>query len=294
MRYAEWIQRLQRLKPHGGTAPHKPLLLLAILEMAEQDGTLPATLRLTPELAYRFRQFEHVVAHRRRQKLDVRMPFHHLQTAHVWTPQTQDGSVSPHRSVTVQVELDPAFHESCLDPDFREAARRVLISRYFEPQEQVLLSGLVGLPLSVDAPLDEGRTTSADEPLFKAVREARFRLNVVPAYNYTCALTGYRVTTIDRGSIVDAAHIEQFNTSRNNDLRNGLALCKNAHWAFDAGLWSIDDEYRVLVAEDAFEEEAPHQTPLTQFAGRRLALPANPEHWPEPRYLAAHRRRHHF
>ncbi|RLT03696.1 MAG: hypothetical protein DWI22_18075 [Planctomycetota bacterium] len=24
------------------------------------------------------------------------------------------------------------------------------------------------------------------------------------------------------------------------DVRNGLALCKNAHWAFAAGLWSLD------------------------------------------------------
>ena len=35
-------------------------------------------------------------------------------------------------------------------------------------------------------------------------REARFRLNIVAAYNYTCALTGYRLTTITAGSIVDA------------------------------------------------------------------------------------------
>jgi putative restriction endonuclease len=68
------------------------------------------------------------------------------------------------------------------------------------------------------------------------VREARFRRNVVAAYNYTCALTGYRLTTISAGCIVDAAHIHQFASSRNNDPRNGLALWKNAHWFFDTGL----------------------------------------------------------
>ena len=50
-------------------------------------------------------------------------------------------------------------------------------------------------------------------------REARFRLNIVAAYNYTCALTCYRLTTIAGGSIVDAAHIHQFSDSRNNDPR---------------------------------------------------------------------------
>jgi putative restriction endonuclease len=72
-------------------------------------------------------------------------------------------------------------------------------------------------------------------------REARFRLNIVAAYNYTCALTRYRLTTIAGGSIVDAAHIHQFSDSRNNDPRNGLALCKNAHWLFDNGLWTLTD-----------------------------------------------------
>jgi predicted restriction endonuclease len=37
-----------------------------------------------------------------------------------------------------------------------------------------------------------------------------FRLTVIPACNYTCALTGYRLVTVTSGSIVDAAHIHQF------------------------------------------------------------------------------------
>jgi putative restriction endonuclease len=62
-------------------------------------------------------------------------------------------------------------------------------------------------------------------------------------------LTGYRIITVDRGTIVDAAHIAPFRSSKNNDVRNGLSLCKNAHWLFDVGLWSLDDDYRVIVAE---------------------------------------------
>ena len=88
----------------------------------------------------------------------------------------------------------------------------------------------------------------ADARLFAVARErgreARFRLTVVPAYNYTCALTGYRLTTVGSGSIVDAAHIHQFSDSRNNHPQNGIALCENAHWLFDQGLWSLTDDYR--------------------------------------------------
>ena len=99
---------------------------------------------------------------------------------------------------------------------------------------------------------------------------------------------------VNRECWIDAAHIHSFSASRDNDLRNGLALCKNAHWLFDAGLWSIDDEYRVLVADDLFEEAAPNQMPLNGFVGKQLSLPRNKEHWPLPKYLAAHRRQHHF
>ena len=52
-----WLTRISKLRVYnakGGPAPHKPLLLLVLLEMAEQ-GLLPEkTLHLTPELGFRF------------------------------------------------------------------------------------------------------------------------------------------------------------------------------------------------------------------------------------------------
>ena len=110
-------------------------------------------------------------------------------------------------------------------------------------------------------------------------------------YSYTCALTGYRVTTISSGGIVDAAHIHQFADSRNNDPQNGIALCKNAHWQFDVGLWSIAEDYRVLVASDAFAESSPNQRPLSEMHGQKLHLPQDKAIWPSQSYLAWHRTR---
>jgi putative restriction endonuclease len=132
------------------------------------------------------------------------------------------------------------------------------------------------------------------EPLYIAPvergRDARFRIEVViVAYKHTCALTGYRMTTLEMESIVDAAHIHQFSDSRNNDLRNGLALSKNAHWQFDRGLWSITDDYRVIVNHDRFIEEGIPGQKLADFDGHRLFLPNNPRYWPEPTHLAWHR-----
>ena len=36
-------------------------------------------------------------------------------------------------------------------------------------------------------------------------REAKFRIRILALYDYTCALTGYRLTTVNGVSIVDAA-----------------------------------------------------------------------------------------
>ncbi len=77
MSLERWLSELHDVNP-SGEAPHKPLLLLTVLKAAERDGGLPDVLMLSPELAYQFKLFEHVVAHRRKQKQDIRMPFHHL------------------------------------------------------------------------------------------------------------------------------------------------------------------------------------------------------------------------
>ena len=132
--------------------------------------------------------------------------------------------------------MDETFLACLNDHAFRTQLRRILIAKYFvDPSERTALYQLVRLPVPPEPIVRE------DARLYEAARErgreARFRLTVVPAYNYTCALTGYRLVTVDSGSIVDAAHIHRFADSRNNHPQNGIALCKNAHWMFDEGLW---------------------------------------------------------
>jgi putative restriction endonuclease len=166
----------------------------------------------------------------------------------------------------------------------------VLIAKYFEPAEQISLYELVGIP--IPSPLEIAQHLEAATRLKaeRKGREARFRICVVSAYNYACALTGYRLTTIAAGSIVDAAHVHQFSDSQNNDPRNGIALCKNAHWLFDQGLWSLTDEYQIIVAVGKYTEESPEQKALFEYQGQRIRLPKERVLYPDPAYLAWHRK----
>src|SRR5260370_1843426 len=125
----------------------------------------------------------------------------------------------------------------------------------------------------------------------KQRREARCRLRVMAACNYTCALSLYRLTTITGKSIVDAAHIHQFADSPNNDPRNGLALCKNAHWLFDNGLWTLTDDYTVIVAEGEFAEAGSEQQLLREYHAKKILLPDQPGLRPNPIHIAWHRRK---
>jgi len=268
-------------------APHKPLLLLVVAELGEL-GKLEPILPLTGELVFRFLAFWTVVAHRRSQKPSIRLPFYHMRSDGCWTPLNENGEPTLERMRVTAAQIDQTLFACLQDASFRKQLRRVLIARYFtDPGERAALYGLVGLPVP---PEDVVR---ADADLYlesqERGREARFRLTVVPAYNYTCALTGYRCVTTTAGSIVDAAHIHQFADSRNNHPQNGLALSKNAHWMFDAGLWSLDEDYRVIVATDRFDEAGEEAFLLKGLAGRQLQLPGKRDYWPNKAHLAWHR-----
>ena len=60
----------------------------------------------------------------------------------------------------------------------------------------------------------------------------------------------------------------QFAASYNNHQNNGIALSKNAHWLFDNGLWSLRDDYTVLVADRHFAEAGDATSDLAARAAR--------------------------
>jgi putative restriction endonuclease len=248
-------------------------------------------LPLTPELAFRFQSLWAVVAYRRTQRPEIRLPFYHLQTDGIWASLALDGTPAQHPLVARFARIDPDFVAFVADASNRGDAKRVLVRGYFTPAERVALAELVGIPAEEAERLAAGENPVTFEEVVRRGREARFRLRVVAAYNYTCALTGYRLATIDGATIVDAAHIHRFADSGNNDPRNGLALCKNAHWCFDQGLWTLSDSCEILVATDALGEAGPEGMRLVPYQGRQLTLlPADPAARPDPAHVAWHRR----
>ena len=107
---------------------------------------------------------------------------------------------------------------------FRVLARRTLIATYFEPGERLTLYQLVGIEPAGDDVVraDAERFQMSSDAARK--RDARFSLRVLPAYNFTCALTRYRMVSVEGKTAVDAAH----NHHRNSRYSPGRIACTAA------------------------------------------------------------------
>jgi putative restriction endonuclease len=118
-------------------------------------------------------------------------------------------------------------------------------------------------------------------------RDAAFARTIGQAYGQTCALTGLRLINGGGNAEIEAAHIRPVGDGHNgpDSVRNGIALCRTAHWLFDRGLVSLDDAYRILVAHDRVPDEFRR---LLRPDGQ-AQVPAAMSLKPHPMFLRYHR-----
>ena len=296
-----WLGRLANLNvaktAQRGRAPHKPLMLLTVIDLIESADVSDGWVVFDVRLVSRFRDYWELVLERQRNSPDIAMPFHALGGARdrIWQTFTADRQPSKAKATTRLCHLDPDLFACLQAPDFRRRVRSTLISIYFQPGEQVMLCARLGLPVPDSAAI---AALKQDAVQFKARqklgRDSRFKSDVLGAYYFTCALTGYRLDT-ETSSIVQAAHIHQHAKSGDNHPDNGLALTPDAHWMFDAGLWTAipaGDDFFVQVAFGRFSESSPHGCILADFHQRPLHFHGDARLRPDPRHLEWHRSHH--
>jgi HNH endonuclease len=118
-------------------------------------------------------------------------------------------------------------------------------------------------------------------------RDAAFRSIVLANYGHTCAVTGQKFHS-PRYVEADGAHIIGKEVHGTDDPRNGIALSKSAHWAFDQGIFTISDQYEVLVNAKA-KQASIANFPALEIDRRKIALPDDPYYRPHPEALAWHK-----
>ncbi len=119
----------------------------------------------------------------------------------------------------------------------------------------------------------------------KPFRDAAFARQVKAAYGATCAMTGLAIRNGGGRPEVQAAHIRPVAAGGPDTVRNGLALCGTAHWMFDRGLLSVDEDHTILIARD----HVPAAVAGLIVPEGKLRLPDATHLRPHRDYLAYHR-----
>ncbi|MEZ0543171.1 HNH endonuclease [Fibrella arboris] len=300
-----------------GKAPHKPILLLTVIQAYETGLLTDNQIPITPELTGLFKSnWNSLVTSGH--TLGFALPFFHLRNekGHWWKLVAnpgcelwvQDGKLTTFANLSVAVacaQIDPNLAELLLNDTTRQLLRRTLLDTYFTGQTTSLTTALDG-PLKElnelkQAMLEEspgeyrtrlkGLRTRLDPETYQIevfARDTVFRREVVRLYDDTCCVTGVRVSAPYSFSMVDACHIVPFATTFNNHPTNGIALCPNLHRAFDKGAISVDNQYRVILSGTFVENESSLYS-LKALSGTFIKLPIDKRYWPDLEAFAWHR-----
>ena len=276
---------VSRSKGPKGMAPNKPLLLLSIIDLVEAGKVgVNGLIVKDAELVLRFRSYSPICVKRRGNKIDLDLPFRHLASDGIYTPIGKDER---------EVILNPVFLALLSDPAFRLKVRKVLVSTYFPANEQVGLCNALNIStLSYSEIAEIKEDVEEYRTQVTRGRDARFAVQVISGYHFTCALTGYRLNSDSGFNLLEAAHI-QAHSRRGPDVpENGLALTPTAHEMFDALLWTVSDDFKVIVPEKRFKESVSlggEHFKLGDRHGRKLCFHGQAHLRPAREYLKWHR-----
>jgi len=304
---ATWSEATKR------KAPHKPILLLAVLDLVHRGVITTPFIAVTGDLVELNELFS---LYWRRivplgQTSSIAFPFSRLDREPFWQLVPQSGeiitpaiinntsSVSNLRRYALGAKLDDELFLIMQSGEGREALREALLDSCFSPEAAILLreQSLINREAFDYSRLLEEKS---HQPLVReileadsyqtAARDQGFRRIVVKTYDHRCALCGIRIVTPDGHTVVEAAHIIPWSESQNDDIRNGMALCRTCHWGFDEGMLGVSDSYTVITSR-SIGTDPNFPGLLTLLSGRGIILPVNDYHQPAQENLARHRRK---
>ncbi|MEE3719597.1 HNH endonuclease [Tumidithrix elongata RA019] len=288
-----------------GIAPHKPILILSAIALIQQEVITQNRIFLSPELIATFLKYwSHLGSESHRS--DIAQPFFHLQGDGFWhlkakvefepviNSKVKIKTLSGLRDAVQYAYFDDELFELIQDPSSRSSLIDVLANTWFSDKTSQIaqLFQINSFQEFQDRLREQGGIVySADEIEDESkliVRDAAFRKIVVSAYEFRCAFCELQILNSLNQHIVDGAHIKPFSQFRDDRFDNGLSLCKNHHWAFDRGWFTVDDDYKIIVSED-LREESPHARTMRDFHGQHIALPAQQSYFPRIDALRWHR-----
>lgn len=231
---------LKRAHHQSGTkAPHKPVLLLAVVQLFEEGFLHENRIEITPELVATFQKLWAKLVPEPHWQPRMYLPFFHLATekkpfwflkangdmGEVLTKSYSPKSLAALSTVVEYAYFSEEFYKVVLDPLQREGIRKTLMECYF-PLAHYEVSGLIQERSDYIQLLEkEFLLGKAAEPEPEEVEEVRcsiFKVQVPKLYDYRCAITGLQVITKTNTSMVDACHIQPWSINHNDTIQTAF------------------------------------------------------------------------
>jgi putative restriction endonuclease len=156
---------------------------------------------------------------------------------------------------------------------------------YGEEEEKVIASALRSNTLEKFVPFIE--ENKAIYRVSAQKRDKAFKDVVLEQYGFTCAITGQQYYS-EHLVEAQAAHIIPRRINGSDDPRNGIALSRTAHWAFDQGMFTLSDQYEIIVHPKARQARI-NKFPIIDLQGQSINKPNDDAFWPHKDAIEWHR-----
>lgn len=307
--YISCFKKLKRA-PNLGGAPHKPILLLSVIDCFDSGYINSEKIYITAELMAYFKSNwnSYVMT---KHKMNFTLPFFHMSREPFWTliekrgyeiELTSSNSIKSFNALyraTDYAEIDKELFFLFLNAEFRSLLKEILIQFYFPLSAQQKTNTYYLDSIAKDILNESGITyrrklekisKSMDEEEYEEeifLRGSVFKQYIPKIYDNTCCITGYRISSFFNISMIDACHIIPFSESYDDTIGNGLSLCPNIHRAFDRGLITIDENYKIVISTN-FEEDLNNPFSIKKFDNRKILLPLEKLYAPKKENLLWH------
>lgn len=236
----------------GRSKPHKPLMLLIVLDLFDANLVEDNRIFYNQDLVERFQEYFEAVK-REGDWCQPAPPFFHLRSSDFWRHQVIPGREKQYSGLQTSgggskrildniqyAYLDKNAFAVFSDPNRRQELRQFILEAFFTPDEQEALRTVLEAQGDISAYESalQGQAPLPEQEVEPGVRSTAFRRVVLRGYDYQCAVCGLRIVLPDIRSPIDAAHLVPWSESRDDSPNNGMALCKLHHWALDANLIS--------------------------------------------------------
>lgn len=312
-KYLKHFQNLNRGYNKGlGKAPHKPILLLSILQLIQENKITSNRIFITSDLILKFRttwrqlvETNHVP--------NFALPFFHLRSEPFWFLVPKPGSnflITSSKSIksfknlketVAYAEVDNALFTLLKDTSTYLLFEQLLLESYFpymkygssvserDDEEHAINNSILNesseeyrqriLELRHILKEDE-----FEEEIF--IRGGLFKKRIPEIYHHTCCISGFQIRSTRNIQMVDACHILPFSLSNDDTIPNGIALSPTMHRAFDRGFLTINQDFRVRVSPTIAKENPKFA--LSQFEGQEIILPEKEKWYPSQQSLIWH------